>query len=72
MDEDIFRQFFLKFREMKEVKLSKVEAVSDNTLYLIANSCPLVEILDVSYCWRISDTGIKQVFKDLVYRMLCR
>ncbi|KAK7081094.1 hypothetical protein SK128_003682 [Halocaridina rubra] len=61
VDDDTFRQFFSKFREIKTLHLCKVESVSDVTLYYLAKYCVDLEYLDVSFCWRITDNGIKQV-----------
>ncbi|XP_064109589.1 F-box/LRR-repeat protein 15-like [Macrobrachium nipponense] len=63
VDDETFKNFFMKFPGLKEVRLSRVEAVSDNTLYFLAHGCPELEVLDVSQCWRVSENGIKQVIE---------
>ncbi|XP_068202470.1 F-box/LRR-repeat protein 15 isoform X2 [Palaemon carinicauda] len=60
-DDETLKNFFLKFRGLKEVRLSKVGTVSDNSLYFLAHSCQELEVLDVSHCWLVSEDGIKQV-----------
>ncbi|XP_066955481.1 F-box/LRR-repeat protein 15-like isoform X2 [Macrobrachium rosenbergii] len=63
VDDETFKNFFMKFPGLKEVRLARVEAVSDNTLYFVAHGCPELEVLDVSHCWRVSENGIKQVIE---------
>lgn len=61
MEDATVQQMFQKLTKLQEVDLSQFEQLSDLSLYHLALNCPDLAHLNVAFCWRITDMGLKLV-----------
>jgi len=61
LTDDILEYFVLNFPKLKVLKVCKVYALTDITAVAISECLRDLEVLDISGCWRISDSGLQLI-----------
>lgn len=61
IDRGSIHNFFYQNSSLLHVNVSGLSAVSDTTMKIIAQECPRIEVLNVSWCTRVSTRGLRKI-----------
>ncbi|KAL1858374.1 hypothetical protein Plec18167_006894 [Paecilomyces lecythidis] len=64
IDKTSIHYFLLRNNRLEQVNLSGLPAVSNSAMKIIAQACPYLEMLNVSWCTNVNTKGLKKVVES--------
>merc|ERR1712098_119039 len=69
LSDDVLINFVSKFPQLRIIRLGNIYSITDDCLNGIAKFCPKIHTLDITGCWRVTDSDCRDVTEQSLTRL---